>query len=153
VNGPKNGSPGTFLDGDCFTPICWEGSSMEWRKIIGSPFCDLPPGHKHVLTTMARYGDKWGDDIFPSQREVAFRAGVSLKCVNQVMQRAEKEGWIIRYVFGKGRGYKRTTYELAVPTGVLDATEWLDKKFWEPPFEYTLVRMNSKVSLVKRPPT
>ena len=135
------------------TPVRWEGSSMEWRKVIGSPFCDLPPGNKHVLTTMARYGDKWGDDIFPSQREIAFRAGVTPKCVNQVMQRAAREGWIIRYFPGGGRGYRRTTYSLSVPTGVFIATMHLKTKFWEPPFEYSLERQDDKVSLVKRLPT
>ena len=133
-----------------FSPIRWEGSSMEWRKVIGSPYCDLPSGQKHVLTTMARYGGKWGDDIFPSQREIAIRAGVSPKCVNQVMQRAEKEGWIIRHFLGGGRGYKRSSYVLCIPVGVLDATMSLSRKFWEPPYKYILARNDNKVSLVAR---
>jgi hypothetical protein len=126
---------------------------MDWRKLIGSPFCDLPPGNKHVLTTMARYGDKWGDDIFPSQREIAFRAGVTPKCVNYVMKKAEREGWIIRQFVGGGRGYRRTTYGLSIPAGVLYATTHLTIKFWEPPYEYTLERQDDKVSLVNRPST
>lgn len=153
MNEPKNGSPGAFLDGDCFTPIRWDGSAMDWRKIIGSPYCDLRSGQKHVLTTMARYGDKWGDNIYPSQREIATRARVSPKCVNQVMKRAEKEGWIIRHFVGGGRGYKRTTYGLAIPAGVADATALLKKKFWDPPYRYTLARQDGKVFLVERPPT
>ena len=123
---------------------------MEWRKIIGSPFCDLPPGQKHVLSTMARYGDKWGDHIFPSQREVAFRAGVTPKCVTEVMQRAEREGWIIRWAAGARQGYKRHTYQLAVPADVLDATALLKSKFWEPRYEHELVRENGRVKLKRR---
>lgn len=126
---------------------------MEWRKIIGSPFCDLPPGHKHVLTIMARYGDKWGDDIFPSQREVATRARVVTKTVCKVMKRAEKEGWIIRNYVGGGRGYKRSVYSLAIPAGIHDATALLKKKFWDPPYRYLLARQGGKVFLVERPPT
>ena len=122
---------------------------MDWRKVIGSPFCDLPSGHKHVLTTLARYGDKWGDDIFPSQRQIAIRAGVSTKCANQVMQRADKEGWIIRRFVGVGRGYKRSIYELSIPAGVFDATTFLRKKFWEPPFSHKMVKQDNSFLLVK----
>ena len=134
----------------CFTPVHWDGSSMEWRKIIGSPFCDLPSGNKHVLTTLARYGDKWGDDIYPSQREVAFRARVTPKCVTHVMQRAEKDGWIVRYTAGVSQGYKRHLYELTVPAGVLDATTGMKRKFWEPPYKYRLARMNGGMFLTER---
>ena len=134
-------------------PVIWNGSGMEWRKIIASPFCDLPSGQKHVLTTLARYGDKWGNDIFPSQREIAFRAGVSQKNVTNAMQRAEKEGWIVRHSDGGRQGYKRHTYELAIPVGVLDAIDLLKSKFWEPPYTHKLVRQSAKVFLVERPRT
>ena len=153
VNELKMPLDGSFLAGDCFTAVRWEGSSMEWRKIIGSPFCDLPPGHKHVLTTLARYGDKWGDDIFPSQREIAVRAGVSPKCVNQTVQRAEKEGWINRHFVGGGRGYKRSIYELSIPAGVFDATAFYKKKFWEPPFRYRILKQDNSLVMVELSPT
>ncbi len=136
-----------------FTPVHWDGSSMEWRKIIGSPYCSLPSGHKHILTTMARYGDKWGDSIFPSQRELAFRAGVSTKCVNQVMQNAEAVGWIVRYEIGVRQGYKRHTYELTVPVGVIDFTTFMKRKFWEPPYKYRSVRCNGAMLFEKRDET
>ena len=151
MNGTEKTSHSEFLGGDCFTPVHWDNSSMDWRKLIGSPYCDLRPSQKHVLTTLARYGDKWGDDIFPSQREIALRAGVTPKCVTHAMQRAEKEGWIIRHLVGGGRGYKRSTYELSIPAGIFDATAFLKKKFWDPPYKYILVRHESSVSLTKRP--
>ena len=47
------------------------------------------------------------NDIFPSQREIAFRAGVTSKCVNASAQLAEKEGWIIRY---EQKAHIRTMY-------------------------------------------
>ena len=153
MNGTEKTSHSEFLGGDCFEPIRWEYSSMDWRKLIGSPYCDLPSGHKHVLTTMTRYGDKWGDSIFPGQREIALRAGVTPKNVTHVMQRAEKEGWIIRHFVGGGRGYKRTTYELSIPAGIFDATTYLKKKFWDPPYKYILVRHEGIVSLKERPST
>ena len=120
---------------DPFRPILWAGSSMEWRLILGSPLCCMPSGHKHVLATLSRYGDKWGDSIFPSQRTLAIRAGVSVKTVNHVLKRAEREGWIIRHEKDRpnGTGYLSHTYNLSSP-------EYLDdyligkSRAWHPPF-------------------
>jgi len=138
-------APPIFQDSDnCFTPICWEGASMEWRNIISSPFCPLRPSTKHVLTTLARYGDSMCNDIFPSQRELAFRAGVTTKCVNASMQLAEKDGWIIRHEQGGRRGYKRHTYELCIPAGVFDLTSLMTKQFWRPPYNYRIVKRNNE---------
>jgi len=135
---------------DCFTPVCWEGTAMEWRNIIGSPFCPLSSGPKHVLTTLARYGDAMGNDIFPSQREIAFRAGVTSKTVNKSLKRAEKEGWIIRYEQGSRRGYRRHTHELCIPAGVFDRTTHLKKQFWKPPYDYRIVIQNDEYILEER---
>jgi len=140
-----------FQDSDnCFTPICWEGTSLEWRNIIGSPFCPLRPGTKHVLTTLARYGDAMCNDIFPSQREIAFRAGVTAKCVNNCIRRAENDGWIIRHEQGSRRGYRRHTYELCIPAGVFDRTSLLRKQFWKPPYKYRIVIQNDEYILEER---
>ncbi len=140
-----------FQDSDnCFTPVCWEGTAMEWRNIIGSPFCPLRLGPKHVLTTLARYGDAMCNDIFPSQREIAFRAGVTPKCVNTSLKRAEKEGWIIRYEQGSRRGYRRHTHELCIPAGVFDRTTHLKKQFWKPPYDYRIVIQNDEYILEER---
>jgi len=140
----------TILDDECTRPVRWNGDSMNWRKIIGSPYCDLTSAQKHILTILSRYGDKLGNSIFPSQREIAFRAGVSPKCVTHAMQRAEREGWIIRHEAGTRQGYKRHRYELTVPQGVLDATALLGDKWWEPPFEFGLKRLEGNFVLVNR---
>ncbi|MCH9025500.1 MAG: helix-turn-helix domain-containing protein [Proteobacteria bacterium] len=127
---------------------------MDWRKLIGSPYCNLPSGQKHILTVMARYGDKCGDSIYPSQREIAFRAGVSQRTVANAMQRAEHEGWIIRHSEFGHQGYKRHSYELAVPEGVLNAVELMLKtRFWEPPYTHKLARQSARVFLVERSQT
>ena len=143
-----------FEDTDnCFTPICWEGTSMEWRHIIKSPFCPLRPGTKHVLTTLSLYGDKMCNNIFPSQREVAWRAGVTDKCVCKSMQLAEREGWIVRYEMGNRRGYKRHTYELCIPAGVFDRTTHMKRQFWKPPYKYRIVKLDNELILEKRKET
>ena len=143
-----------FQDNEtAFTPIPWDRTAMEWRHLIHSPFCPLTPAQKAVLTSMCLYGKKWGEDIFPSQREIAFRAGVSVTCVNDTMKTAERDGWVIRHMVGTGQGYKRTVYELAIPAGIHDATALLKAKFWQPPYKYELVRNKSGFSLVLRDPT
>ena len=126
---------------------------MDWRKIIGSPFCALRPTHKHILTTLARYGDKWGDSIFPSQRELAYRAGVTSKCVNHALQEAARVGWIIRHEERAWRGYKRHVYELTIPAGVVDYTMCLKKKFWEPPYKYGAKHCKDKLVFEERSET
>ena len=145
----RNSTP-LFQDSDtCFTPIPWEMSAMEWRKVIGSPYCDLTPTQKHVLTVMCRFGKKWGEDIFPSQRAIEFRAGVSLRCVNETMQTAEKQGWLIRNMSSNRRGWRHTTYQLAIPTYLADATAFMKAKFWEPPYKYEIVRHEDQITVTK----
>ena len=143
-----------FQDSDNgFTPVAWDRTAMEWRALIGSPYCDLPPIQKHVLTVMARYGTKHGEDIFPSQREIAFRAGVCLQTVNATMKRAEREGWIVRHMTGNGQGYKRTTYELAYPAAIADACACMKARFWEPKYKFEMVRHEDRIELVNRTET
>jgi len=133
---------------DCFTPLPWHRTAMEWRRLIGSPYCDLLATQKHVLTVMCRYGKRHGEDIFPTQRAIAFRAGVCLDTVNQTMQRAEREGWIIRHMVGNGQGYKRTVYQLAMPAGIPDATACMRARFFDPPYKHKMVRHEDRVELV-----
>ena len=137
----KSSAPPLFQNSDdSLTPIPWEISAMEWRKVIGSPFCDLTPTQKHVLTVMCRFGKKFGEDIFPSQRAIELRSGVSLRCVNNALQVAEKRGWIIRRMSSNGGRYPHTSYELALPIGVADATALMKWNFWDPPYKYLIVR-------------
>ncbi len=150
----KSSAPPLFDDSEnCYTPVRWDGTSMEWRNIIGSPFCPLRPATKHVLTTLARYGDSMCNDIFPSQREIAFRVGVTAKCVNASMKRAETEGWIVRYEQGSRRGYKRHIYELCIPAGIFDRTTYLKRQFWRPPYEYRIVKRDDEYILEERAET
>lgn len=126
---------------------------MEWRRIVGSPYCLLGIGTKLVITVASYYGDKWGDNIFPSQREVAFRAGISPKSVNANMQTAEKEEWLVRKTMGRqwGRGYKQHCYELTVPYEVAELTA-VKRQFWLPPYEFKLVKKGNQVIKVQRYP-
>ena len=132
-----------------YTPVPWDRNAMEWRRLIGSPYCDLSPTQKHVLTVMCRFGKKYGEDIFPAQRTIEFRAGVCLDTVNKTMQRAEREGWIIRHMRGNGQGYRRTVYQLAIPAGIADATACMKAKFFDPPYKYDMVRHEDRIELVR----
>lgn len=135
---------------DLYEPVTWE-CPIEWRRILGSPFCPLPTGTKWVLTVLSRYSDKYGQEIFPSQRELAYRANVSVKTVNHALQRAEKEGWIIRTLKDRpnGRGYKSHSYTLAVPGFVADYAIGRHN-FWLPKYTERLVIEDDRVIIVKR---
>jgi len=99
---------------------------------------------------MCRFGKKFGEDIFPSQREIAFRAGVSTSYVNQTVQMAEKTGWIIRNMIPYAGVRSHTLYELSIPVGVHDATSLMRKRFWLPPYKHILVEKNDSVFLMPR---
>ena len=138
------------LGNDPYEPIPWE-SGIEWRRIIGSPFCVLPIGTKWVLTVLSRYGDNDGLNIYPSQRELAYRAYVSPKTVNHALQLAEKEGWIVRRLVERpnGRGYKNHVYELTVPGYVADYANG-KHRFWEPKYVERFVNNSHRVRIEKR---
>lgn len=135
-----------------FEPLPWD-SAIEWRRIIESPFCPLPPVTRLVLTTLSRYGDKWGTDIYPSQRELAYRANVTPKTVNKALQLAEHDGWIIRKPKDRpnGRGYVSHTYELTVPGFIADFAVGKNR-FWEPPYREKMVKDGENVHVVPRYP-
>jgi DNA-binding MarR family transcriptional regulator len=126
---------------NCYTPLRWEYTAMEWRQLIRSPYCDLTPARKLVLNCLADYGKKYGEDIFPSQQEIAFRAQVSTTWVHETVKLAEQQGWIIRLFMQIGGGRKRTIYTLTIPLGVSDATALMKKRFWQPPYKYGLKRV------------
>ena len=141
MNGSKN---------DPYESVPWE-VAIEWRRIIGSPFCPLPPVTKWILTVLSRYGDKCGDNIFPSQRELAFRAGVTAKTVNKALQKADKDGWIIRRPMDRpnGKGYKSHCYTLTIPGFVADYA--IGKyKFWEPRFTEKIVKRGDDLVVLRR---
>ncbi len=135
-----------------YEPVPWE-VAIEWRRIVGSPFCPLPPVTKLILTVLSRYGNKWGENIFPSQRELAYCAGVALKTVNKALQRAEHDGWIIRRPKDRpdGRGYKSHTYVLTIPAFLADYAI-RKHKFWEPRFTEKFVKHGDEVRIEKRYP-
>ena len=135
---------------DLYDPVTWE-CPIEWRRIVGSPFCPLRPGVKWVLTVLSRYGDKVGQNIFPSQRELAYRAGVSPKTVNKALQLAEREGWIIRTLVDRpnGRGYKSHSYSLAIPGFVADYAIGRHN-FWLPKYTEKLVIEGDRAMVVSR---
>ena len=134
-----------------FTPVPWDRTAMKWRRLVCSPFCELTATQKLILITTCLFGKKWGEDIFPSQRAIAYRAGVSVTYVNTTMKLAEKRGWIIRYMFPMGTNRCHTVYNLSIPAGVQDAAAFVTKaRFWLPPYKYELERDEHTVKLVKR---
>jgi len=149
VNVPKNA---LFDDSEnCFTPMSWDRTAYEWRAMLASPYCyNLTATQKHILVAMCWYGKKHGEDIFPSQKEISFRAGSSLTYVNATMQDAERKGWIIRDKISIYGGRARTLYHLTLPLGIFDATAMMKARFWLPPYKYEIEEQNDSVRLVPR---
>ena len=76
--------------------------------------------------------------------QIALHSGVSLTYVNETMQQAEKDGWIIRIMMPLGGSRVRTIYQLAIPLGVNDATTFIKARFWLPPFKFILERTRNQ---------
>jgi len=135
---------------DPYEPVAWQ-DAFEWRRIVGSPSCPLPQGVKWVITVLSRYGDKDGDRICPSKRELAYRAQVTTKTVNLNLRRAEAEGWIARRFADRpnGRGYKSHVYQLTVPGYVADYAVGRHR-FWEPKYTERFVKDGNEVRLEQR---
>ena len=106
---------------------------------------------KVTLTVLSLFGDKDGENIYPSQRELAYRAGVSPKTVNHAMQTAEEKGWIIRTLVDRpnGRGYRSHSYSLTIP-GFLADYAMGKHHFWLPKYTEKLVIENDCAIFVKR---
>jgi len=113
----------------------------------------LPTGTKWLLTVLSLYGNKDGENIYPSQRELAYRAGVSPKTVNHALQLAAAKGWIIRNLVDRphGRGYKSHSYTLTVPGFVADYAVG-KRRFWEPKYTEKLVIDDDRAKIVRRWP-
>ena len=141
-----------MLDEDTIhTPLTWDLTAYEWRALIASPYCyNLTATQKHIVTVISFYGKKYGEDIFPSQREIAFRAGVSVTYVNKTAIDAASKGWLIREMTPSGGARVSTQYYLAIPVGVHDHTAFLKRRFWLPPYKYELLQENEGLKLVKR---
>ena len=109
-------------------------SALEWRHIIGSPYCSLNPAAKHVITVLSYYGDRDGQKIFPGTREVAYRSGTARNTVMRALTAAQTAGWLHWRELRQGRGYRRRLYTLTVPLRVAMLRDQ-NPRFWDPPYE------------------
>ena len=90
-------------------------SAMEWRRIVASRHCPLAPAHRWVITCLSYFGNRYGDNIFPSQAAIAERAATCRQTVGEATQRAYEAGFLDRWQKGTGQGYKRYEYTLTLP--------------------------------------
>ncbi len=90
-------------------------SAMEWRRIVASRHCPLVPLHRLVVICLSFFGNRYGENIFPSQTSIAERAGTCRKTVLEATQRAYEAGFLDRWEIGTGQGYKRYEYTLTLP--------------------------------------
>ncbi len=109
-------------------------SALEWRRIVGSPFCALGSTAKHVITVLSYYGDRDGRRIFPGTREVAHRSGTARNTVMKSLTDARADGWLNWRELREGRAYRRRLYSLTVPLRVATLRD-RNTRFWNPPYE------------------
>jgi len=93
----------------------WD-NPFQWRRIVGSASCDLPPTIKLVLICLSFCGNKKGRDIFPSQAHVASRASVCTRTVGKALRLGLEAGYLRRK--SRGRGY---LYILTLPRAMENA--------------------------------
>ncbi len=83
--------------------IC--NNPFRWRRTVASPWHNLPPTVRWVLTCLSYFGDKAGKNIFPSQARLAKRAALHPRTVRRALKTGLQEGWISRRPRGQGFYY------------------------------------------------
>ena len=107
----------------------WD-SAMEWRRVVASRHCPLSPAHRWVVTCLSYFGNRYGENIFPSQTAIVERAGACRKTVLEATRRAYETRFLDRWQLSTGQGYKRYEYALTLPYEL--ATEaTLNLDFWK----------------------
>ena len=96
-------------------------SAMVWRRIVASRHCPLSHPHRWVVTCLSYYGNRYGDDIYPSQATIAERAGVHPKTVLRATRRAYEARFLDRWRIGTGQDRNPYEYVLTLPADL--ATE------------------------------
>ena len=87
---------------------------VTWRFAICNS--DLPPTTRHVLLTLSLYMNEMGESHFPTTTKLAMDTGLSKHSVITHLAKAEKCGWIKKYVYGcKGKNWRQHGYELTFP--------------------------------------
>ena len=104
-------------------------SALDWRRIVASRHCPLVPVHRFVLTCLSYYGNRYGENIFPSQATIAKRAGTCRKTVVEATEKAYQSGFIDRWQVGTGQGYKHYEYVLTL-TSDLATEATINPDFW-----------------------
>jgi len=94
---------------------------MLWRRIVASRHCPLVPLHRWVVTCLSYFGNRHGDNIFPSHATIAERAGTCRKTVLEATQRAYEARFLDRWKKGTGQDRNPYEYVLTLPANL--ATE------------------------------
>jgi len=85
--------------------------NFEWRDAILSEGCRVKPTTKLVLLSLTKYMGNDGSDCYPSTRAIALDTGLSRRCVETHLHKAEASGWLaIEHRRPSGQGWRRYRY-------------------------------------------
>jgi hypothetical protein len=91
---------------------------MKWRRAIRHPNGPKSPTVRHVLLTIATWGDKDGGSMFPAVETLAVATRRARTTVDRAIKTAMQTGWILRGDRRRGPfGKPRYCYEASVPAG------------------------------------
>ncbi|MCB1782181.1 MAG: helix-turn-helix domain-containing protein [Candidatus Competibacteraceae bacterium] len=91
-----------------------------WQRAIGES--DLPSGVRYVLWAISiHFMEEDGGHCFPSIADIMRVTGLSDKPITQHLNHAVETGWLKRWRWGKGRGYRRWNYQAVIPpSGIME---------------------------------
>lgn len=104
---------------------------LKWRRALRHPRGPSDPMVRHALLTLATWGNTDGGSMHPSIETIAVAMGRHRNSVMPALERAVREGWVVRVERQRRGPYgkPRYAYEASVPNG------WADENDVEHPWE------------------
>jgi hypothetical protein len=97
-----------------------------WRKAITSAYGPSSAVTRHVLLTLSMHMNGNGGSCFPSTKTLAAECAMSERSICTHLEKAVKQGWLQKRILGiAGQGWRRHSYEAAIPDNVLKQVQHL----------------------------
>ena len=95
---------------------------FEWFDAVFSELGPSLPHERNLLGVLYAYSSKKNPTtVWPSQDEIAVRAGISVSYVKKIVAKLKRESWIaVREGHGRGQSWRHSIYTFTMPDGVAE---------------------------------
>jgi hypothetical protein len=104
---------------------------VKWRRALRHPLGPSKSVVRHVLLTLATWGDKDGGSMYPSIETLSVATRLHRETVRRALEEADRDGWVVRSARGRYKNGQATSYEY----GASVPAEWQDFDSLDHPWE------------------